>query len=115
VLFSVDETVYSREIAPLAGYYPTVFIGAPWWFLDAPDSIQRFRAATTETAGFYRGSGFVDDTRAFLSIPARHEMARRLDAAYLARLVAEGRISPAAAEQIVVDVVDAQPRKVFKL
>lgn len=115
VLFSVDETVYSREIAPLAGYYPTVFIGAPWWFLDAPDAVQRFRAATTETAGFYRGSGFVDDTRAFLSIPARHEMARRLDAAYLARLVSEGRISSASAEQIIIDMVDAQPRKVFKL
>lgn len=115
VLFSVDETVYSREIAPLAGYYPAVFIGAPWWFLDAPDAIQRFRAATTETAGFYRGSGFIDDTRAFLSIPARHDMARRLDAAYLARLVGEGRMSAASAEQVIVDLVGSQPRKVFKL
>jgi glucuronate isomerase len=115
VLFSVDETVYSREIAPLAGYYPSVFIGAPWWFLDAPDAVQRFRAATTETAGFSRGSGFVDDTRAFLSIPARHDMARRLDAAYLARLVGEGRLSTASAERRIVDMVGDQPRKVFKL
>ncbi len=115
VLFAVDETVYSREIAPLAGFYPTVFIGAPWWFLDAPDSVLRFRAAVTETAGFYRGSGFIDDTRAFLSIPARHDMARRLDSAFLARLVREGRVSPSAAERIAVDLVDGQPRKVFKL
>jgi len=115
VLFSVDETVYSREIAPLAGYYPSVFIGAPWWFLDAPDAVQRFRAATTETAGFSRGSGFIDDTRAFLSIPARHDMARRLDAAYLARLVGEGRLSTSSAERRIVDMVGNQPRKVFKL
>lgn len=115
VLFAVDETVYSREIAPLAGFYPSVYIGAPWWFLDAPDAVQRFRASVTETAGFYRGSGFIDDTRAFMSIPARHDMARRLDSAFLARLVAEGRLDRAAAERIAVDLVDAQPRKVFKL
>ncbi|WP_344064279.1 glucuronate isomerase [Microbacterium pumilum] len=115
VLFAVDETVYSREVAPLAGFYSSVFIGAPWWFLDAPDAVVRFRSAVTETAGFYRGSGFIDDTRAFLSIPARHDMARRLDSAFLARLVREGRVSPAAAERIVTDLVDALPRKVFKL
>jgi glucuronate isomerase len=115
VLFSVDETVYSREIAPLAGFYPSVFIGAPWWFLDAPDAVLRFRAGVTETAGFYRGSGFIDDTRAFLSIPARHDMARRLDAAFLARLVREGRVSPRSAERIIVDLVDVLPRTVFKL
>ncbi|MGK9148216.1 glucuronate isomerase [Plantibacter flavus] len=115
VLFSIDETVYSREIAPLAGYYSSVFIGAPWWFLDAPDAVLRFRAAVTETAGFSRSSGFIDDTRAFLSIPARHDMSRRLDATFLARLVGEGRIDVATAESIIVDLVDAQPRKVFKL
>lgn len=115
VLFSVDETVYSREIAPLAGFYPSVYIGAPWWFLDAPDAMQRFRSAVTETAGFYRGSGFVDDTRAFLSIPARHDMSRRLDAAFLARLVREGRASEAEAGRILVDLVDSVPRKAFKL
>lgn len=115
VLFAVDETVYSREVAPLAGFYPSVFIGAPWWFLDAPDAVQRFRAAVTETAGFSRGSGFIDDTRAFLSIPARHDMARRSDSAFLARLVREGRVSQAAAERIAIDLVDALPRRVFKL
>jgi len=115
VLFAVDETVYSREVAPLAGFYPSVYIGAPWWFLDAPDAILRFRSAVTETAGFYRGSGFVDDTRAFLSIPARHDTARRLDAAFLARLVQEGRVTLPAARRIARDLVDAIPREVFKL
>jgi len=115
VLFTVDETTYSREIAPLAGFYPSLFIGAPWWFLDAPDAIARFRAAVTETAGFTRGSGFIDDTRAFLSIPARHDTARRADAAYLARLVAEGRIGMPSALRIIDDLVDGLPRRVFKL
>jgi len=115
VLFGIDESVYSRELAPLAGFYPSVYIGAPWWFLDAPDSIGRFRSATTETAGFSRGSGFIDDTRAFLSIPARHDMARRADSAFLARLVAEGRIRAQQAERIADDLVGPLPRRVFKL
>lgn len=115
VLFAVDESVYSRELAPLAGFYPSVYIGAPWWFMDAPDAIARFRAATSETAGFSRGSGFIDDTRAFLSIPARHDTARRADAAYLARLVAEGRMGVGAAERIADDIVGPQPKRVFKL
>jgi glucuronate isomerase len=115
VLFAVDESTYSREIAPLAGFYPSVYIGAPWWFLDAPDAMHRFRSATVETAGFSRGSGFVDDTRAFLSIPARHDTARRVDAAFLARMVAEGRIKQPRAAQILTDIVGAQPKRVFKL
>lgn len=115
ILFAVDETVYSREVAPLAGFYPSVFIGAPWWFLDAPDAILRFRSAVTETAGLYRGSGFIDDTRAFLSIPARHDMARRLDAGFLARLVREGRVGIPTARRTARDLVDEIPRKAFKL
>lgn len=115
VLFTIDETVFSREIAPLAGFYPSVFIGSPWWFIDAPEAIARFRAATAESAGFYRSSGFVDDTRAFLSIPVRHEMARRADAAALARMVVDGRIRRSRAEQIIRDLVDAVPRRAFKL
>ena len=115
VLFAVDETVYSREIAPLAGFYPSVYVGAPWWFLDAPDAILRWRSAVTETAGFYRSSGFIDDTRAFLSIPARHDTARRLDASFLARLVVEGRVSLATAHRISRDLVGTIPREVFKL
>lgn len=115
ILFAIDETVYSRELAPLAGFYPSVFVGPPWWFIDAPDAIARFRAAVTETAGFHRTSGFIDDTRAYLSIPARHSMARRADASYLARLVAEGRLSMPMAGQLIDDTVDAIPRRAFKL
>ncbi|WP_019181781.1 glucuronate isomerase [Microbacterium yannicii] len=115
VLFAVDETVYSREIAPLAGFYPSVYVGAPWWFLDAPDAILRWRSAVTETAGFYRSSGFIDDTRAFLSIPARHDTARRLDASFLARLVVEGRVPLSTAHRISRDLVGTIPREVFKL
>jgi glucuronate isomerase len=115
VLFTLDETVLSRELAPLAGFYPSVFIGAPWWFLDAPDAMLRFRSAVTETAGFSRTSGFVDDTRAFCSIPARHDTSRRVEAAFLARLVVERRLPEARAHELIVDLVDGAPRRVFKL
>ena len=115
VLFTLDETTFSRELAPLAGFYPAVYVGAPWWFIDAPDAIRRFRAAVTETAGFSRTSGFIDDTRAFCSIPARHDMARRLDAGYLAQLVAEHRLDEDEAVETAQELVVAQPTKVFKL
>jgi glucuronate isomerase len=115
ILFSLDETTWSREIAPLAGFYPSVFVGAPWWFFDAPLAARRFREATVETAGFYRGSGFIDDTRAFLSIPARHDMSRRVDSAFLAELVAKEQITLSQAEQIVVDLVTEIPKRAFKL
>jgi glucuronate isomerase len=115
VIFTVDETVFSREVAPLAGFYPSVYAGAPWWFLDAPDAIRRYRSAVTETAGFAKTSGFIDDTRAFCSIPARHDMSRRLDAGYLAQLVAEHRLSEEEAADTLHDLVVTIPRKVFKL
>jgi glucuronate isomerase len=115
VVFTVDETVWSRELAPLAGFYPSVYVGVPWWFLDAPDAIGRFRAAVTETAGFSRTSGFVDDTRAFCSIPARHDMSRRVEAGFLARLVAEHRLGEDEAVETLIDLVAGQPRAVFKL
>jgi glucuronate isomerase len=115
VVFTVDETVWSRELAPLAGFYPTVYVGVPWWFLDAPDAIRRFHAAVTETAGFSRTSGFVDDTRAFCSIPARHDMARRLDAGHLARLVAEHRLDEDEALDTAVGLAARQARTAFKL
>ena len=115
VVFTVDETVFSRELAPLAGYFPAMYVGAPWWFIDTPDAIGRFRAAVTDTVGFYKTSGFIDDTRAFCSIPARHDMSRRLDAAYLARLVAEGRLSDDEGAQTAVDLVHSLPREVFRL
>jgi glucuronate isomerase len=115
VLYTLDEDTFSRELAPLAGGYAALFLGAPWWFLDAPDALRRFREAVTETAGFYNTAGFVDDTRAFCSIPVRHEVARRTDAAYLARLVAEGRLPYAEAAETIADLAYHLPKKVFKL
>ncbi|WP_418274996.1 glucuronate isomerase [Isoptericola jiangsuensis] len=102
--FTVDEDVYSRELGPLAGVYPALKLGAPWWFLDAPEAMRRFRESATETAGFSNMSGFVDDTRAFCSIPARHDLARRIDAGYLGRLVAEHRLDLDEAVDTAVDL-----------
>ena len=115
VLFTVDESAWSRELAPLAGFYPAVHLGAPWWYLDAPDAIRRARAAVTETAGISRLAGFVDDTRALCSIPARHDMARRLDAGWLAGLVAEHRLEEDEAFAAMTALVDEQPRRVWGL
>lgn len=92
IVFTIDEDTYSRELAPMAGVYPAMRVGAPWWFLDSPEAMRRFRESATESAGFSNMSGFVDDTRAFCSIPARHDLARRIDSGYLARLVAEHRL-----------------------
>ncbi len=92
ILFTLDETVYARELAPLAGHYPILKLGPPWWFHDSPEGMLRFRQQATETAGFYNSVGFNDDTRAFLSIPARHDVARRIDCRFLAQLVAEQRL-----------------------
>ena len=92
ILFTLDETSYARELAPLAGHYPALKLGPPWWFHDSVEGMRRFREQTTETAGFYNTVGFNDDTRAFLSIPARHDVARRVDCGFLAGLVAEHRL-----------------------
>lgn len=100
ILFTLDETTYSRELAPLAGHYPCLKLGPAWWFHDSPEGMRRFRKQTTETAGFYNTVGFNDDTRAFLSIPARHDVARRIDCGFLAGLVAEHRLVEAEAHQL---------------
>ena len=92
ILFTLDESAYARELAPLAGHYPCLRLGPAWWFHDSPEGMRRFRRMTTETAGFYNTVGFNDDTRAFLSIPARHDVARRIDCGFLAELVAEHRL-----------------------
>lgn len=104
ILFTIDETAYSRELAPIAGTYPSVRLGAPWWFLDSPEGMRRFRETAVETAGFYNTSGFVDDTRAYASIPARHDLSRRVDAGYLARLVLEHRLDQSEAVETAVDL-----------
>jgi glucuronate isomerase len=114
ILFTVDETVYSRELAPIAGAYPSVRLGAPWWFLDSPEGMRRFREAATETAGFYNTSGFVDDTRAYASIPARHDLFRRVDAGYLARLVLEHRLSLAEAVETAIDLTYNLPKQSYE-
>jgi len=114
VLFTLDETTWSRELAPLAGFYPSVYLGAPWWFLDTPDAMLRFREAVTDTAGFAKTSGFVDDTRAFCSIPARHDTARRVDCAFLSRLGVEHRLDEEEAVETAVDLAHRLPRRVFR-
>jgi glucuronate isomerase len=115
VLYTVDEAALSREIGPLASIYPSVFAGTPWWFLDGPAGIARFRAAVTDTAGFAKTSGFVDDTRAFCSIPARHDVSRRADASFLAGLVMTHQISENEAANIATALVRDIPARTFKL
>jgi glucuronate isomerase len=115
VAFTIDETVYSRELAPLAGYYPSVYVGAPWWFIDAPESIERYFAAVVPYAGFTKLSGFIDDTRALCSIPSRHDMNRRVTAGYIAKLVADHRISKDEGLDLVRYAISMHPREVFKL
>jgi glucuronate isomerase len=115
ILFTLDETSYSRELAPLAGHYPALRLGPPWWFQDSPEGMMRFREQATETAGFYNTVGFNDDTRAFLSIPARHDVARRTDCAFLGRLVAEGRLDEDGAFEVVEDLTVNLVRKAYKL
>jgi glucuronate isomerase len=115
ILFTLDESAFSRELAPLAGHYPCLLLGPPWWFHDSPEGMRRFRELATETAGFYNTVGFNDDTRAFLSIPARHDVARRIDASFLARLVAEHRLDEDEALDLAHDLTVGLARKAYKL
>lgn len=115
IVFTLDETSYSRELAPLAGHYPAMKLGPAWWFHDSPEGMRRFREQTTETAGFYNTVGFNDDTRAFLSIPARHDVARRIDCGFLARLVGEGRLLEEEAHDLAQELAYRLPKKAYKL
>lgn len=115
ILFGQDETIYSREVGPLAGFYPSVYVGPPWWFIDAPDAIMRWRQSVTEYGTFYKTTGFVDDTRAFMSIPARHDLARRVDSSYLATLVVQHRLAIDEAEDLATQFVVDLPKKAFNL
>jgi len=115
VLFTLDETVYSRELAPLAGHYPVLRLGPAWWFFDSPEGMLRYRRSVTETAGFYNTVGFNDDTRAFLSIPARHDVARRIDCAYLAELVADHRLDEDEAHDVAQDLTSGLVRRAYRL
>ena len=115
ILFTLDETAYSRELAPLAGHYPALRLGPAWWFFDSPDGMRRFREMTTETAGFYNTVGFNDDTRAYLSIPGRHDMARRCDCAFLATRVAEHRIDEDEAHELAKDLAYGLAKRSYRL
>ncbi|KAF1716534.1 glucuronate isomerase [Pseudoxanthomonas yeongjuensis] len=115
ILFTLDESAYARELGPLAGHYPALLLGPAWWFHDSPEGMWRFREQTLSTAGFYNTVGFNDDTRAFLSIPARHDVARRVDCAFLAKLVAEHRMDEDEAAEVVVDLAYRLPKKAYKL
>ena len=115
ILFTLDESTYSRELAPLAGHYPCLRLGPAWWFHDAPEAMLRYRRSTTETAGFYNTVGFNDDTRAFFSIPARHDLARRMDCAYLAELVATRRLDEDEAAEVAVDLAYRLPKAAYRL
>jgi glucuronate isomerase len=115
LLFTLDETTYSRELAPLAGHYPCLKLGPAWWFYDSPEGMMRYRRQTTESAGFYNTAGFNDDTRAFFSIPARHDLARRVDCAYLSELVIQGRLPLEEAAEVAADLTYRLPKKVYRL
>lgn len=115
ILFTLDETAYSRELAPLAGHYPCLKLGPAWWFHDSPEGMRRYRQQVTETAGFYNTVGFNDDTRAFLSIPARHDVARRMDCAFLAELVADHRLPENEASEIAIDLSYRLAKAAYKL
>jgi glucuronate isomerase len=115
ILFTLDESTYSRELATLAGHYPSLLLGPPWWFHDSPEGMMRFREHVTETAGFYNTVGFNDDTRAFLSIPARHDMARRMDCSFLAKLVAEHRLDEDEAAEVARELAYGLVKKAYRL
>lgn len=115
IVFTLDESSYARELAPLAGHYPALKLGPAWWFHDSPEGMRRFREQTTETAGFYNTVGFNDDTRAFLSIPARHDVARRVDCSFLARLVSEHRLDLTEAHELAVDLAYTFPKRAYRL
>jgi glucuronate isomerase len=115
IVFTLDETSYARELAPLAGHYPAMKLGPAWWFNDSPEGMRRFREMTTETAGFYNTVGFNDDTRAFMSIPARHDVARRMDCGFLAKLVAEHRMDEWEAAELAADLSYNLAKKAYKL
>jgi glucuronate isomerase len=115
ILFTLDESTYSRELAPLAGHYPCLLLGPPWWFHDSPEGLMRYRERVTETAGFYNTAGFNDDTRSFVSIPGRHDMARRIDCNFLAKLVAEHRLEQAEALELAHDLAYGLVKRAYRL
>ena len=115
ILFTLDESGYSRELAPLAGVYPALRLGPPWWFHDSPEGMLRYFDSVVETAGFANLVGFNDDTRAFLSIPARHDLWRRMSALWLAKLVQRGQISMNTARERLEDLAYSLAKRGYRL
>jgi glucuronate isomerase len=115
VVFTLDETTYSRELAPLAGHYPAMKLGPAWWFHDSIEGMLRYRHMVTETASIYNTAGFNDDTRAFLSIPARHDLSRRIDATYLAGLVEKNIIDREDASRMIYELTNGLVKRTYKL
>jgi len=115
IVYTLDESTYSRELAPLAGHYPALRLGPPWWFHDSPEGIRRFRQLVTETAGFANTVGFNDDARSLLTIPARHDLVRRVDAGFLAGLVVEQRLEEDEAVEVAEDLAYRLARRAFRV
>jgi len=115
ILFTLDETSYSRELAPLAGHYPVIKLGPPWWFHDSPNGMVRYLDQVMETAGLYNTAGFNDDTRAFCSIPARHDVWRRVTCNWLAGLVVRGQLDETDAAEMAVDCAYGLAKKAYHL
>lgn len=115
IAFTLDETTYARELAPMAGYWPALLIGPPWWFHDSPEGMRRYLSQVVETAGFANLAGFNDDTRALLSIPARHDVWRREVAGYLGGLVADHRLDHEAAVHIAADLSYHSAKRAYRL
>ncbi len=114
ILFTLDETAFSRELAPLAGHYPAVKLGPPWWFLDSLYGMSRFRKLVSETAGIYNTAGFNDDTRAYPSIPVRHDLSRRVDANWIAELVVRDIVDMDDAQEMIVDTAYRLTKTAYK-
>jgi glucuronate isomerase len=115
ILFTLDETSYARELAPLAGHYPSLRLGPPWWFHDSYEGMLRFFQSVIETAGFYNTAGFNDDTRAFMSIPARHDVWRRVACRFLATCVIEHRFAEDEAFELAPDLAYGFAKRAYKL
>jgi len=115
ILFNLDESTYSRELAPLAGHYPAVKLGPPWWFYDSLNGMKRYLDQVMETAGIHNTAGFNDDTRAFPSIPARHDLWRRVSANWIAGLVVRGIVDIEDANEMVSDMAYRLAKKAYKL
>jgi glucuronate isomerase len=114
ICFNLDETTYSRELAPLAGHYPAMRIGPAWWFHDSLNGMQRYREQICETAGLYNTAGFNDDTRAYPSIPARHDLSRRVDANWIAGMVVRGVVDMEDAREMIADCAYRLAKRAYK-